>query len=451
MKKFIPLLALTLTILNTKAHVNLNTPTGGQTYKVCETITVEWQIAISHTLLNWDLFYSDDGGSTWDTIQINIPPNGSSVGTVMTYDWIVPDIAGDSVKIWIYMDNAGTDYQDKSGNFTVITNVNIPDSTFKAQLVGDLSINTNSDSVIQFIEACAYTGAINVAGLGIADLTGIEAFYGIVNLDCSANSLTALDVTQNTALEVLLCDNNQITSLDVSNNTALINLVCDSNQISVLAVSNNSALQELECENNLLTALNVSNNSMLTHLHCYDNQISNLDVSSNSALIMLLCDNNQIATLDVSMSTAMVKFECAGNQLTSLDVKNGNNVNFVSFSALNNPDLTCIEVDDEVWSTANWTQVDPVASFSENCNVGIESIKKPSLRIYPNPANESIVFEFDHYPVELGLFNSLGKLMFLKIIKERTYRLNANEFERGVYFYSASNEDAILRGKLILQ
>ncbi len=316
MKKLIPILILSLGVLNVVAHVDLNTPTGGETYKVCETVTIEWQIAISHTLLNWDLFYSDDGGSTWDTIQIDIPPTGSSVGTIVTYDWVVPDIAGDSVKIWIYMDNAATDYQDKSGNFTVLANVNIPDSIFKAQLVADLLINTNADSIIQYIEACAYTGAINVASLGITDLTGIEAFTGIVGLDCSENDLTSLDVTQNIALAVLLCDNNQLTSLDVSNNTTLTNLICDSNQISALDLSNNSALQELECENNLLTALSVSSNTMLTHLHCYDNQITSLDVSSNSALIMLLCDNNQIPILNVSMSSAMIMLECAGNQLT---------------------------------------------------------------------------------------------------------------------------------------
>ncbi|MCH8317656.1 MAG: T9SS type A sorting domain-containing protein [Bacteroidetes bacterium] len=453
MKKSILVLTIALMTLNVKAHVNLNNPLGGETYNAGDTVIVEWQIAISHTLLNWDLFFSDNGGSTWNTIQIDIPSTGSAVGTVVTYEWIVPGISSCLAKIKIIMDNAGTDYQDISGNFTINQDVYvyIPDVIFKAQLVGDSSINTNSDCEIQLTEATAYTGAINVAGLGIADLTGIEAFTGIVNLDCSANSLTTLDVTQNTALEVLSCGNNQMDTLVVSNNTALTHLTCDSNQITILDVSSNPALLELVCENNLLTVLDISNNTALTHLHCDDNQLSNIDVSNNTALVMLSCRNNEIATLDVSMNNAMVMLECGSNQLTSLNVQNGNNVNFVLFSALNNPGLTCIEVDDDVWSTANWTQIDPVASFSTNCSVGIEVIKRPALRIHPNPANGSFTFEFEQYPIELRLFDSLGKLVFFKIINEKTFKINTDEFERGIYFYNTTTEDENSSGKLILQ
>ena len=54
--------------------------------------------------------------------------------------------------------------------------VTIPDSNFKNYLVNSTSINTNGDSEIQVTEANAYTGLINCSGLGISDLTGIEAF-----------------------------------------------------------------------------------------------------------------------------------------------------------------------------------------------------------------------------------------------------------------------------------
>jgi len=280
----------------------------------------------------------------------------------------------------------------------------------------------------------------------------IEQRQEFLGSDCSANSLTALDVTQNTVLEVLSCGNNQLTALTVSNNTAITHLTCDSNQITILDVSSNPVLLELAFEKNLVTVLNISNNTALTHLHCDDNQLSNIDVSNNTALIMLSCRNNEIAILDVSMNGAMVMLECDSNQLTYLNVQNGNNVNFVLFSATNNPGLTCIEVDDDAWSTANWTQIDPVASFSTNCSVGIKAIiKGPSLRIHPNPANESFTFEFEQYPIELRLFDSLGKLAFFKIINEKTFKINADEFERGIYFYNTTNQDENSSGKLILQ
>jgi hypothetical protein len=61
-----------------------------------------------------------------------------------------------------------------------------------------------------------------------------------------------------------------------------------------------------------------------------------------------------------------------GNQLASLDLRNGNNTNMI-LSAINNPNLICIDVDDPVYSTSNWTvangNIDPQHYFSTNCPI----------------------------------------------------------------------------------
>ena len=210
-------------------------------------------------------------------------------------------------------------------------NVYIPDANFKFVLVVNTSINTNGDSEIQVSEASAFTGNINCYGLSISDLTGIEAFTALTSLACGFNQLTSLDVSSCTALTTLYCENNQLTSLDVSNN---------------------NALTELYCYNNQLTSLDVSNNTALTYLNCGDNQLTSLDVSSNTALTFLSCYDNQL--------------EC-------LNVKNGNNTLIYLLYAVNNPTLTCIEVDDENYSTTNWTDIDSQTSFSTdwciNCSI----------------------------------------------------------------------------------
>jgi hypothetical protein len=54
-----------------------------------------------------------------------------------------------------------------------------------------------------------------------------------------------------------------------------------------------------------------------------------------------------------------------------LNVKNGNNTNFNNFNALNNPSLTCIQVDNASWSTTNWENIDTGASFSSECNSAV--------------------------------------------------------------------------------
>ena len=268
--------------------------------------------------------------------------------------------------------------------------VNIPDANFKNYLVNNNAINTNGDTEIQVSEASAYTGTINVSNKSISDLTGIEAFIALTTLECFNNQLTSLDVSNNTALTHLYCGINPLTTLDVSQNTALIVLRCGTNQLTSLDVSNNTALIELRCEANQITSLDVSNNTALTYLKCSENQLTSLnvsnktalieftfdlnqltslDVSNNTALTTLSCYNNQLTALDLSQNTALTHFNCRFNQLTTLDVRNGNNMLQMGlFLATNNPNLSCISVEDPVWSAANWTNIDPATSFGITCS-----------------------------------------------------------------------------------
>jgi hypothetical protein len=214
-------------------------------------------------------------------------------------------------------------------------NVIIPDANFKTCLLSPFfNIDTNADGEIQASEAIAYTGQIDCNSANISDVTGLEAFINITGLDLHTNNLTAIDVSQNTAITYFNCDGNQLLSIDISNNTALTSI---------------------NCQNNQLASLDVSNNTVLTQLYCYD------------------------------------------NQLTQLSVKNGNNNNMVGFQAHNNPDITCIEVDNATYSTANWTaglfQFDIGVTFSENCaTTAIADLYtiNNTITVYPNPTNNIV-------------------------------------------------------------
>ena len=96
-------------------------------------------------------------------------------------------------------------------------NVYIPDATFKAHLVGNTVINTNGDAEIQVSEATAFSSDISCSGMNISDLTGIEAFTTLTQLNCRVNQLTSLDVSNNTALIELGCHDNLLTILDIRN------------------------------------------------------------------------------------------------------------------------------------------------------------------------------------------------------------------------------------------
>ncbi|MCL1817077.1 MAG: hypothetical protein FWG43_05705, partial [Clostridiales bacterium] len=106
---------------------------------------------------------------------------------------------------------------------------------------------------------------------GIADMTGLAYFSGLESLDCGANQLTALDVSQNPLLELLYCDDNYLTTLDISYNNNLSILWCYNNQLTELYLSEYPKLETIVCCNNSLTGLNVSNNLALLYLDCSEN------------------------------------------------------------------------------------------------------------------------------------------------------------------------------------
>lgn len=288
----------------------------------------------------------------------------------------------------------------------------IPDVNFEKKLI---NLGIDSGVVDGKVRTSNITsvGSLNVSSSSISDLTGIQDFVSLTNLNCSQNSLKALNISKNTALTVLDCNNNQIanldvsnnlaltdlacyanklnaldvkkntaltkldsgsnlyTSLDVSNNTALTFLGCNTSQLTTLDVSKNTALNLLDCRENKITNLNVSKLTALTELYCQSNQLTNLDISQNKVLEFVNCSKNQLTTLDISANIALVGLFPNSNQLTSLNLKNGNNDKLIYLNFVNNPNLTCIQVDDAAYANAIWSsKKDLTASFNTNCNDG---------------------------------------------------------------------------------
>lgn len=155
---------------------------------------------------------------------------------------------------------------------------------------------------------------IYVLGMGIKDLTGIEFFPELENLDCSENQLTQLDVSKNPKLKRLVCYENKLTSLDVSGNTNLTELHCYTNQLTSLNLGENANLDILNCVVNRLTSLDLSGNANLTRLACSSNLLTSLDVSNNPTLILLDCERNLLTSLNVSKNTELDTLDCSGNK-----------------------------------------------------------------------------------------------------------------------------------------
>ncbi len=286
----------------------------------------------------------------------------------------------------------------------------IPDSTFEIQLIA-LGLDTaplDGKILTRKIETVL---TLDVYFLGIKDLTGIEDFVALKELNCSSNQLTQLDLSKNTALTVLNCESNRITSLDVSSNRQLT---------------------DFNCSDNLFSVLNLSNNEAIKHLFCYFTQLSQLDLSKNTNLIDVDCSHNP--------------------QLATINLKNGNNnsLNPLLIIFTDNPSLGCIEVDDVAYANANWDSInikDSHTLYSESCTTSNSNLFFDKMRMYPNPLKEEL--HIDNVVLEkVWIYNTMGYLE--KTISFETKNSNITLLLPGLpkgiyYFYLQSHDTTTVR------
>ena len=329
----------------------------------------------------------------------------------------------------------------------------IPDQNFEQALI-DLGLDNAIDGQV----LTANISSVNLLYLSnknISDLTGIEDFTALTELHCSSNQLTSIDFGNNVNLIWLECYDNQLTFLDVSENINLTTINCGYNQLTTLNIDDNDNLMWLDCMNNQLINLDVTNNHNLTHLYCDFNQLVNLDVSNNILLIELGCINNQLISLDISNNLYLSYLECYTNQLECLNLKNGNNIN-MSFNSINNPNLTCIEIDNVNWANQNWyNHVNIGTTFSANCNYNnscynfATSIEESShsLILYPNPTNNLIQIEIENYygSFEAELYDFTGKL--LETTNKTSFSLA--DYPRGIYLLKLAYGDRVEQLKVV--
>ena len=93
-----------------------------------------------------------------------------------------------------------------------------------------------------------------------------------------------------------------------------------------------------------------------------------------------------------------------------------------------------------------------------NCNpIDERGSKKPvdisNIRVYPNPANETVIFERIPAGAALQIFTSGGGLMFTSDLQQEGehYTWHVNNIQEGVYYYHILQEgSAPLFGKIVI-
>ncbi len=179
--------------------------------------------------------------------------------------------------------------------------VKFADANFKKVLLENTELNTNKDNEIQEKEALAFTGKINVKGKGLTNLTDLQFFPNITELDCSNNNLTTLNLSKNTKLTAVYCQHNKIKGAETT-----------------------TATKGQTDEKTIWT------------------------LSVNTELKILDCSYNQLVNIDLSKNTKLENVDCSHNiELVSLNVANGNNAVLKILNATNTPKLKTILVDED--------------------------------------------------------------------------------------------------------
>ena len=163
--------------------------------------------------------------------------------------------------------------------------------------------------------------------------------------------------------------------------------------------------------------------------------------------------NNFTGDLDLSNNHNLRGIYVDNTNISNLNLRNGNNTLISSaFYATECPNLTCIFVDDAVYSTTNWTHVDPGATFVETqaqCDaLGTEDFSVNSFDLYPNPTKDYFLINSKSSVTKVTLYNIFGKLV--KTYPSQT-EYSVKGLSHGVYLIKIESEKATTTKKIIVE
>ena len=111
----------------------------------------------------------------------------------------------------------GSEFQSdaaEASSAVAVSSANFPDAKFRQYILDN--IDTDKDKMLSAAEIKA-AKTIDVSGLGISNLKGIESFTYATDLFAANNKLTSVNITRNTKVAYLNLSNNSLAgTLDLS-------------------------------------------------------------------------------------------------------------------------------------------------------------------------------------------------------------------------------------------
>jgi len=299
-------------------------------------------------------------------------------------------------------------YKDSHATYKLDCNaIYLPDDNFEQALIA-LGYDDVMDDTVQRSVITGIT-SLDISGKNISDLTGIEFFTNLTELNCSDNpingsmlqnmtKLTKLNCSNTgnysfnfanlNLLEWLDCSQNNLADLDLQNNNNLNYLDCSNNGISNVAFTFDNPLEYMYCSNNSLFRIETFHLTKLKKLICNNNVIYDMDIRDLNDIVVLDISDNQISNMWLKPLPLLQSFKCANNSITKLQLFDftsltqlecqNNNLTFLNLkgTAISSLDctsnsLSCISMNNPEITIGNPNFLkDENATFEESCQIG---------------------------------------------------------------------------------
>jgi len=275
-----------------------------------------------------------------------------------------------------------------------VDSVNFPDEVFR-NFILDNYVEKGEETLDD--EALEEITEMDVSGMKIVSLKGIESFWALETLDCSGNGLTTLDLSSNIELEGLDCSENALQQLTLPYGTTLTTAFLYGNEFKWLDVSGSGALKKLvsktkpktvdghiryrsdaaelhvdkgvyiavafevlidetnfpdetfralvtKYDKNESGSLSKAEINAVTKLKCAKAGIASLKgIEYLTALTTLDCSGNTLRELDLSANRALVTVDCSGNEIEELDTAGLSSLTTLDCSENNLLNLTLVK------------------------------------------------------------------------------------------------------------
>lgn len=168
-----------------------------------------------------------------------------------------------------------------------------------------------------------------------------------------------------------------------------------------------------------ITGLNVSQNSM-----------SFLDLSSNIAIESIIFSNNTL--------------------LQNVNLRNGNNTAIQNFQGINCPNLIYICVDDAIYATNYFVEIDPQVIFTEDCTLSItEFVLTENIKLFPNPFSSILIIETSKTISfeKATVYSVLGN----QILETSEKQINLESLSADIYCVKVETDKGSVTRKIVKQ